>query len=136
MSSSYLEKPRNNNPFSVGKLVVQALTHPEASRNKALKVNSFTATDSEILEEFEKQTGGQPWKVSYTSIERLKRLEQEAWDSGKPYATIFTLRRIWAEGGTLYEKRDNHLIQAEDGMETLADAVAEAIKVQTTKSKI
>ncbi|KIY03870.1 uncharacterized protein Z520_00561 [Fonsecaea multimorphosa CBS 102226] len=116
----------------VGKLVALAALHPEASRNKALRVNSFTATDSEILKEFEKQTGGQPWKVSYTSLDTLKKLEQEAWDAGKPYATIFTLKRIWAEGGTLYDKRDNHLIEAENVMETLADAVAEAIRVQTS----
>ncbi|OAG44862.1 hypothetical protein AYO21_00824 [Fonsecaea monophora] len=114
-----------------GKLVALALLHPEASRNKALRVNSFTATDSEILKEFEKQTGGEPWKVSYTSLDALKKLEQEAWDAGKPWAGLFTLRRIWAEGGTLYDKRDNYLIEAEDVMETLADAVAEAIRVQT-----
>ena len=96
-----------------------------------MRVNSFTATDTEILREFEKQTGVQPWKVSYTSVDTLRKLEQEGWDTGKPFATIFTLRRIWAEGGTLYEKRDNHLIEAESVMDTLADAVAEAIKVQT-----
>lgn len=116
---------------SVGKLVVLAALHADASRNKALRVNSFTTTDSEILKEFEKQTGGQPWKVSHTSLDELKRLEKEAWDSGKPFATGLTLRRIWAEGGTLYDKRDNYLIDAEDVVDTLADAVAEAIKVQT-----
>ncbi|EXJ76737.1 uncharacterized protein A1O5_01245 [Cladophialophora psammophila CBS 110553] len=116
----------------VGKLVVLAALHPDASRNKALRVNSFTATDSEILKEFERQTGGQPWKVSYTSLDTLKKLEQEAWEAGKPYATIFTLKRIWGEGGTLYDKRDNDLIEAENVMETLEDAVAEAIKVQTS----
>ncbi|KIX04310.1 uncharacterized protein Z518_05177 [Rhinocladiella mackenziei CBS 650.93] len=115
----------------VGKLVVLAALHPGASRNKALRVNSFTATDSEILREFEKQTGGEPWKVSYTSVDTLKQLEQEGWETGKPFATVLTLRRIWAEGGTLYDKRDNYLIEAENVMDTLADAVAEAIKVQT-----
>ncbi len=122
--------------IDVGKLVVLALSHPEASRNKALRVNSFTATGSEILQEFEKQTGGQPWKVSYTPLDTLKKLEREAWDAGNPYAVGFTLRRIWAEGGTLYEKRDNHLIEGEDVVETLADAVTEAIKVQTSTHKI
>jgi hypothetical protein len=117
--------------------VVHALTHPEASRNKALRVNSFTTSDGEILKEFENQTGGQPWKVSYTSLDTLKRLEEEAWNAEKPYATVFTLRRIWAEGGTLYEQRDNHLIDAEEGMETLAEAVAEAIRVQkSTQAKL
>ncbi len=116
---------------SVGKLVVHAALHPEASRNKALRVNSFTATNKEILNAFEKKTGGQPWKVSYTSIEELKKMEHEAVEAGNPFATLFTLRRIWAEGGTLYEKRDNYLIDAEDDMDSLEDAVSEAVKAQT-----
>ncbi|KAK7905360.1 hypothetical protein LTR67_000081 [Exophiala xenobiotica] len=115
----------------VGKLVVHAALHPEASRNKALRVNSFTATNKEILEAFKKKTGGQPWKVSYTSIEDVKKMEQEALEAGNPFATLFTLRRIWAEGGTLYEKRDNYLIDAEDDMDSLEDAVSEAVKAQT-----
>lgn len=116
---------------SVGKLLVLALLHPEASKNRALKVNSFTTTDLEILHEFEKQTGGDPWKVSYTSVAELEKLESEAWEKGVPYATLFTLHRIWAEGGTLYEKRDNGLIEGDAVVETLRDAVAESIKVQT-----
>ncbi|KIW60602.1 hypothetical protein PV05_00808 [Exophiala xenobiotica] len=115
----------------VGKLVVHAALHPEASRNKALRVNSFTATNKEILKAFETKTGGQPWKVSYTSIEELKKMEHEAVEAGNPFATLFTLRRIWAEGGTLYEKRDNYLIDAEDDMDSLEDAVSEAVKAQT-----
>ncbi|KIV86805.1 hypothetical protein PV11_02393 [Exophiala sideris] len=118
----------------VGKLVTLAALHPDASRNKALKVNSFTATNLEILQEFENQTGGK-WKVSYTSMDQLKKIEKEAWSSGTPMATGATLRRIWAEGGTLYEKRDNDLIEAENIVDTLEDAVAEAIK-QQTKSMI
>ncbi len=74
--------------------------------------------------------------MSYTPLDTLKKLEKEAWDAGKPYAVVFTLRRIWAEGGTLYQKRDNGLIEAEDVVETLAEAVTEAIKVQTSTSKI
>lgn len=118
---------------SVGKLLVLALLHPEASRNKALKVNSFTTTDLEILHEFEKQTGGEPWKVSYTSMADLERLEKQAWEDGVPYATLFTLKRIWAEGGTLNEKRDNGLIEGESVVDTLQDAVAQSIKVQTAQ---
>lgn len=60
---------------SVGKLLVGALQHPEAARNRALKVNSFTTTPAEILAEFEKQTG-EKWQVSYTSLPELKKLEQ------------------------------------------------------------
>jgi len=42
---------------------------------------------------------------------------------------VITLRRIWGEGKTLYEKRDNSAIDAED-TETLADAVKVVISQQ------
>jgi hypothetical protein len=113
---------------SVGKLTVKALLHPEASRNRALKVNSFTTTPADIVAEFEKQTGGK-WTVTFTSLEKLRELESAAWENKNPIASLFTLRRIWAEGGTLYEKRDNALIDGED-TETLEDAVKDAIKIQ------
>ena len=116
----------------VGKLVVAALLSPEAARNKALHVNSFTTTPKEIVAEFEKQTGGQSWDVAFTSVEELKKLEQEAYDNGDPRAGPLTLRRIWTEGGTLYDKRDNGAIGMEDGVDSLQDAVAQAIKVQTS----
>ena len=115
----------------VGKLVVAALKHPEAAKNRPLLVNSFTTTPKEIVAEFEKQTGGQSWDVSFSSLDQLKELEQQAWADNKPYAGAFTLRRIWTEGGTLYDQRDNGLIDMEDGVESLQGAVSQAIKVQT-----
>jgi hypothetical protein len=93
-------------------------------------VNSFTATPNEILAEFERQTGAK-WAVSYTSLEKLKDLEKQAWESGAPHATPCTLRRIWTEGGTLYSKpRDNGLI-GDPPLENLADQVEQAIEKQT-----
>lgn len=114
----------------VGKLVVATLKHPESCRNKAIRVNSFTTTPRELLAEFEKQTG-QQWSVSYTSLERLKQLEEEAWKQGLPRAGTITLRRIWTSGKTLYEKRDNDLIDLEDGLDDVESAVRQAIEVQT-----
>jgi hypothetical protein len=108
---------------------VKALLHPEASKNRALRVNSFTTTEQEALAEFEKQSGGQKWTAEYISIDALRKLEKEAWDSGSPIATLFTLRRIWATGGTLYEKRDNYLIDGDD-TETLQDAVKSEVASQ------
>lgn len=118
----------------VGKLVVAALLHPEEARDRAVKVNSFTATPKEIVAEFEKQTGGEPWSVSYTSLDDLKQLEQQAWADKEPLAGPLTLRRIWTEGGTLYEKRDNGRIGREDGLDDLSSAVKQAIEVQTKTS--
>ena len=100
-----------------------ALQHPEAAFNKALKVQSFVVTPNQILAEFEKQTGAK-WQTSYTPLNTLREAEKKAWDEGKSYAVIFTLRRIWSEGGTLYEKTDNESIGLRDSeLETLEDAV-------------
>lgn len=105
----------------VGKLVVAALLHPEAAKNRALRVNSFTTTPHELLREFEKQTG-QKWDVGYTSLAELKQLESET--------PSVTLRRIWTSGKTLYEKRDNGLIEMEPGLDDLESTVRQAIAVQ------
>lgn len=111
----------------MGKAVVAALRHPEASYNKALKVQSFVVTPKQILAEFEKQTGAK-WDVSYSALQALRDAEAKAWGEGKPYATIFTLRRIWSEGGTLYEKTDNESIGLEaTSLETLETAIHRAL---------
>jgi hypothetical protein len=114
----------------VGKLVVKALLHPKAANNRALRVNSFTTTPLEIVAEFEKQTGGQNWEVKFVSFEEIRAGEKKAYTEGNPWAVGFTLRRIWGEGRTLYEKRDNWLIDAEEGLDTLSDAVAVAVSRQ------
>ncbi|KAF6831261.1 isoflavone reductase family protein [Colletotrichum plurivorum] len=111
----------------VGKTLVASLRHPDASFNKALKVQSFVATPKEILAEFEKQTGAK-WEVSYSPLQTLKGAEEKAWAEGVPFATIFTLRRIWAEGGTLYDKTDNESIGVgPKDVETLEIAVQRAL---------
>jgi hypothetical protein len=71
--------------------------------------------------------------VEYQSLEKAKELEKKAYEDGSPIAVGFTLRRIWAEGRTLYEKRDNGVIGAEEGLDTLADAVKFAVEDQTGK---
>lgn len=91
-------------------------------------MNSFTTSPAEIQAEFERQTTGKPWEnVSVTSLERLRELETTAWDSGNAAATVLTLRRIWTEGGTLYEQRDNGII-GEPQMMSLQEVVANAIQ--------
>jgi nucleoside-diphosphate-sugar epimerase len=116
----------------VGQLVVVALRSPEQSKNRALLCNSFTATPNAILAEFEKQTGGEKWDVAITELETLKQLEKEAWAKQDARAVPLSLRRIWTEGGTLYgESRHNGLIGMEENVDTLQNAVEEAIKVQT-----
>ncbi|KAF2105966.1 hypothetical protein BDV96DRAFT_607755 [Lophiotrema nucula] len=112
----------------VGKLLVAALKTPQTEPVRTLKVNSFTATPHEILSEFEKQTGSK-WDVSYTSLEDLKKAEKKAWEEKSPIATVFTLRRIWTEGGTLYETRDNGKI-GDPPLETLEEQVKKAVETE------
>ncbi|KAJ5157360.1 uncharacterized protein N7482_008460 [Penicillium canariense] len=111
----------------VGTLVVSTLLKatPE-TRNRPLCVNSFTTSPAEIQAVFESLTKG-PWEVSFTPLERLRELEDEAWAAGNPAATVVTLRRIWTEGGTLYEQRANGLI-GEPEMTTLEEIVAREIR--------
>lgn len=112
----------------VGKFLVAALRHPEASFDKALKVQSFVVTPNQVLAEYEKQTGGDKWIVTHVPIAELEALEAKAWAEGSPTATGFTLRRIWAEGGTLYEKNDNELIGVgPNDTDSLATAVSRAL---------
>ncbi|KZM22536.1 uncharacterized protein EKO05_0009527 [Ascochyta rabiei] len=110
----------------VGRLLVAALKTPTADSERILRVNCFTTTGKGAVAEFEKQTGAK-WDVSVTSLEEFKKLEQQAWEEDWPWKTPITLRRIWTEGGTLYEKRDNGKIGLEDGLETLADQVENII---------
>ena len=90
-------------------------------------MDSYTTTPHDILKEYEKQTGGEKWSVSYTSLADLKKLEQKAWEEGNPVATVYTLRRIWTQGGTLYEKNDNDLIGSPE-LDTLEKTVAQLIE--------
>lgn len=115
---------------SVGTLVLSTLLNTSPStRNRPLCVNSFTTSPTEIQAEFERQTtAAQPWKnVSHTSLARLRELEAAAWEDGNPVATVITLRRIWTEGGTLYQERDNGLI-GEPKMMTLEEVIANEIQ--------
>jgi nucleoside-diphosphate-sugar epimerase len=113
----------------VGRLLVAALKTPTSEKERILKVNSFTVTSKEVLAEFEKQTGAK-WEVSYTPMEELRKAEQEAWDKGSPFGTIYTLRRIWSEGKTLYDESDNGKIGFTDA-ETMEEQVSMVIEKQT-----
>lgn len=107
----------------VGRLLVAALITPTSSPERILKVNSFTTTGRAALAEFEKQTGAK-WDVSYTPLDELRKLEKATWDTGN--GTVFTLRRIWTEGGTLYEERSNREVGFE-GEESLEEQVGKLI---------
>lgn len=112
---------------------MNTLLHATAeTRNSALCVNSFTTTPDKIQAEFERQTGKKWESVSRTSLARLRELETQAWEAGKPAATVLTLRRIWTEGGTLYAERDNRAIGEPPVMgleEVVANEIARVSKL-------
>ncbi|KAK8118235.1 metabolite transport protein [Apiospora kogelbergensis] len=112
----------------VGKLVVAALANPDASVNKALKVQSFVTTPKEILAEFESQTGAK-FDVKYTAMDDLQAEEKQAWEKGDSLCALLTLRRIWAQGKTLYEKTDNEALGlSPQDMEPLSAVVGRHIR--------
>lgn len=112
----------------VGKLVVAALQHPATAtagvgKDKALKVHSFEVTSNQVVAEYEKQTGAK-WKVSYVPLDEVRKQEEKLWAEGDAKATVVTLRRIWAEGGTLYAKTDNESIGVKpEDTETVAEVL-------------
>lgn len=112
---------------SVGKFVVATLRSPETSFGKALKVQSFVVTSNEVLAEYERQTGAK-WEVIKTPLDDIRALEAKLWEEGKPLATLVTLRRIWAEGGTLYAQNDNELLgMRPEHLDSLEAAVRKAL---------
>lgn len=112
---------------SVGKFVAATLHSPQASFGKALKVQSFVVTPNEVLAEYEKQTGSK-WDVTKTSVNEIRKFEAKLWEEANPRATLVTLRRIWAEGGTLYAQNDNGVLEAKlERLDTLESAVKKAL---------
>lgn len=113
--------------LSVGKFVVATLRSPEKSFGKALKVQSFVVTPNDVLAEYERQTGSK-WEVTKTPLDEIKVFEARLWEEGDPRATLVTLRRIWAEGGTLYPQNDNEVVgMRPEDLDSLDAAVAKAL---------
>ncbi|KAL2136985.1 hypothetical protein VTI74DRAFT_11167 [Chaetomium olivicolor] len=111
----------------VGKFVSATLKNPEASFGKALKVQSFVVTPNEVLAEYEKQTGAE-WEVTKTPLDAIRAFEAKLWGEGDPRATLVTLRRIWAEGGTLYTQNDNEAVGMKpEDLDSLEAAVKKAL---------
>jgi len=107
--------------------VAATLKSPEASFGKSLKVQSFVVTPNEVLAEYERQTDSK-WEVIKTSLDDIRAFEAKLWNEGEPRATLVTLRRIWAEGGTLYAQNDNSVLATQlDELDSLDVAVSKAL---------
>lgn len=116
---------------STGKAVVAALRHPAVSSNQSLKVASFVATPNQVLEEIEKQTGAK-FTVKHIPLAEVETFEAQMYKEQNPFAVGPTLRRIWATGGTLYDKWDNERLGLGScDMEALADVVQRHVHGET-----
>lgn len=93
-----------------------------------MKIASFVTTSNEVVAEVEKQLG-KKLDVSFKSVEDLEGSEANLWKDGNPLATVATLRRIWATGGTLYDKWDNESIGLDDSnTDSLSDGVRKVLQ--------
>ncbi|EFX02284.1 isoflavone reductase family protein [Grosmannia clavigera kw1407] len=115
----------------VGRALVAVLHHPDVCDGRAVYVHSFVTTPATILAEFERQTASSnaaaAWTVHHTTLSQLRDIEQDARAHAAPLADLFTLRRIWAEGGTLYDHMDNEAIglTSTDSLEDVVHAAVE-----------
>jgi len=71
----------SSNLSQIGNAVVAVLSKPEETANQFLYIDSFTATQNEILAEFEKATG-EKWKVTESTTENAKAEGQALFAKG------------------------------------------------------
>jgi hypothetical protein len=100
----------------------------EASKNATIRVSSIDAKPSEMLVALKKIEGNDNIKARYTSLEEFKKFEQEAWEKAPESATVFTLTRIWFEGGSDFTKKPKAVyLDVESGKEVEKEELAKEL---------
>ena len=92
------------------RFVLSSLLTPEASVNATLRVSSIDSKPAEMLDTLQK-VEGKPVKARYTSLDDFKRIEHEDWEKDPSGATVYTLSRIWYEGGSDFTRKPRALYQ-------------------------
>ncbi|TVY45925.1 Isoflavone reductase-like protein [Lachnellula occidentalis] len=88
-----------NRPFSatnlsqIGNAVVAVLSKPDETANQFIYVDSFTATQNEILAELEKATG-KKWTVTESTTEAAAKEGQELFSKGDFSGLLLLLKTI------------------------------------------
>ncbi|KZT61964.1 NAD(P)-binding protein [Calocera cornea HHB12733] len=77
---------------------------PETTKNATLRVQSFTATPAELQKGFENVLG-KPLKTIYTPLDTVRKVEKEKQEAKEPAAVVYTLNRIWYEGGSDFSRK-------------------------------
>ena len=87
-----------SNLSQVGNAVVAVLLKPEETANQFIYVDSFTATQKEILAELEKATG-EKWKVTTKTVENAMTEGQEQFTKGEISGLILLLQVVTLSEG-------------------------------------
>lgn len=88
--------------------VLSSLLTPEASTNATLRVSSVDAKPSELVEAV-KVVEKKDIKLQSVSLDEFRKEEAKAWEQTPATATVFTLTRIWYEGGSDFTKKPRAL---------------------------
>jgi hypothetical protein len=86
------------NLSQVGNAVVAVLSKPEKTANQFIYIDSFTATQNEILAELEKATG-EKWKVTESTTEEAKAEGQALFAKGDYSGLLLLLKAIFLGEG-------------------------------------
>jgi hypothetical protein len=86
------------NLSQVGNAVVAVLSKPEETANKFIYIDSFTATQNEILSELEKATG-EKWKVTESTTEEAKAEGKASFAKGDFSGLLLLLKAIFLGEG-------------------------------------
>ena len=104
---------------------------PEASANATLRVSSIDAKPSEIISALE-SIENKKIETTYITPEKFRKAEEKAWSEGAPNATVYTLTRIWYEGGSDFTKKPRALY-LRDGKEVEDKASEEQLFKDVSK---
>lgn len=87
------QKVSNSSGTQIGNAVVAVLSKPEETANQFTYVDSFTATQNEILAELEKATG-KKWDVTHTTTKASIEKGNELFKVGDFSGLVLLLRAI------------------------------------------
>jgi len=109
------EKISGTTYADTAKYVLSAtLAPPETTKNATLRVSSFTATPHEIHEACEAVLGRTLTPV-YTPLDELRKIEKEKYEAKDPMVVVYTLNRIWYEGGSDFSRKPVALYMDAEG---------------------
>ncbi|KAK6357894.1 hypothetical protein TWF730_007251 [Orbilia blumenaviensis] len=116
-----------SNLSHIGNAVVWTLTHPEESKNKAIRFWSYKITQPQLVAAAEKITGTK-WEVEHVSVEEHIKAGEAGQKAGNPYAGYQVMQGLIFDEddayGSNYKVND---IPFEDDRK-LEDVIAEALK--------